>query len=341
MSFATFMEAALYGEGGYYARQTPGIGTEGDFVTGSSYSPLFGRATANLLRRLAVVLGGGTGFVEAGYGTGAHLAAVARALEGSETIQLAGWDRVPRELPTTVPTPDVRRLDSLDDIPHGGVRGMIFSYELFDALPFHRLIGRPTDGPGGPVGEMLVGLDDEGEFEWVVGDLSVEGLDGLLAQERLDPGQIADLSPAWGPVYRSLAERLGRGLLVTCDYGFERRRLLDPRIRRHGTLACYRRQRVHRNPFVSVGRQDLSAHVDFTTLRTVGERAGLSTVTLTRQARWLMACGLFDSLAEADAGERIEAKTLLDPAGMGEEIRVLVQAKGVDPAEFFDRDILG
>ena len=149
----------------------------------------------------------------------------------------------------------------------------------------------------------------------------------------LQPGQIADLAPGWVPLYAELARRLGRGLLVTCDYGFERERLLDARIRQHGTLACYTRQRVHRNPFVLVGEQDLTAHVDFTALRQAGEAAGLTTVALTRQALWLTACGLFEDLQDAGPEARQQAIALLDGEGMGEEIRVLVQARDMEVGE--------
>jgi SAM-dependent MidA family methyltransferase len=147
---------------------------------------------------------------------------------------------------------------------------------------------------------------------------------------------VADLAPGWVPLYRELAQRLGRGLLVTCDYGYERNRLLDPRVRRHGTLACYTRQRVHRNPFVLVGEQDLTAHVDLTALRRAGEESGLTTVALTRQALWLASCGLFADLAEAGPEARQSAMALLDGEGMGEEIRVLVQAREVDVEGLFD-----
>lgn len=335
------MEEALYAPGGYYARERLEIGPEGDFVTGSSFSPLFGRATASLHEKLDRLLEGGTSFLEAGCGSGAHLAAVAAALAGSPAVDLIGWDRVTRPLPPRGQLPRLRGLASLDEVRPGEIRGMIFSYELFDALPFHRLCGRRRGERAGGVAEILVGLDAGGGFQWVEGELSREGLTDLLADEVLQPGQVADLSPGWRPLYRSLAERLGQGLLVTCDYGFERRRLLDPRIRPHGTLACHRRHRVHRNPFVAVGEQDLSAHVDFTALCEEGEKAGLTTVTLTRQARWLTACGLFDSLADAPMEERVEAMTLLDPGGMGEEIRVLVQARGVDPEVLFNLEILG
>jgi SAM-dependent MidA family methyltransferase len=333
--FAVFMEEALYGEGGYYNRADLPIGEEGDYATGASLSPLFGRVTARLLERLDSALGNASAeLFEAGYGTGAHLESVVSALlERTLGRRIRAWDRVARPLPA-----GVERVRSLEEIGEGEIEGLIFSYELFDALPVHRLIGRAD----GSVGELWVDLD-EGSFVWREGEISDPALLDLLhdPDALLQPGQVADLSPGWAPLYRELARRLGRGLLVTCDYGFERERLLDPRIRFNGTLACYTRQRVHRNPFVKVGEQDLTAHVDFTALIRAGEAAGLRTVALTRQARWLTACGLFEELQGADAEARQSAMALLDGEGMGEEIRVLVQAKGIETEGLFEPGLLG
>ncbi len=314
--FATFMEEALYGEGGYYRREELPIGVEGDFVTGASFSPLFGRTTARLLRRLDDALGRPAEMFEAGYGAGEHLRHVVSSSKGR---RIRAWDRIARPVPS-----GVERVADLSGI--GEIEGLIFSYELFDALPVHRLVGRE----GGGVGELWVDVESEG-FVWREGELSDPALVDLLGGSALVPGQVADLAPGWAPLYGELARRLGCGLLVTCDYGFERAALLDPRVRGNGTLACYTRQRVHRNPFVRVGEQDLTAHVDFTALIRAGEAAGLRTVALTRQALWLTACGLFDEMQGADAAVRLQAMALLDGEGMGEEIRVLVQARGVDP----------
>src|SRR5262249_26215601 len=145
------------------------------------------------------------------------------------------------------------------------------------------------------------GLDRAGAFAWLPGGLSRSDLlSGVgLAGDELVPGQIADLAPAAATLYRELARRLGRGLLVTCDYGFERAQLLDRRVRRQGTLAAHRRHRVHRDALRAAGRQDLTAHVDFTALRRAGESEGLRTVAFTRLARWLLACGIFAELRMA------------------------------------------
>lgn len=329
--FAAFMDEALYGEGGYYRRDDLPIGEEGDFVTGSSFSPLFGRSTARVLRRLDGILGRPADFFEAGSGTGVHLANVASTLldrEAKPDRRLLAWDRIVRPLPAGI----VRVNDPAEA---GAIEGMIFSYELFDALPVHRLIGRADGG----VGELWVNLDADQGFTWKEGELSDPSLLGLLGESALQPGQIADLAPGWAPLYGELARRLRRGLLVTCDYGYERDRLLDPRVRQHGTLACYTRQRVHRNPFVKVGEQDLTAHVDLTALIRAGEDAGLTTVTLTRQALWLAACGLFADLTDAGPTERQAAMALLDGEGMGEDIRVLVQMRNVGVEELFDVDV--
>ncbi len=329
--FAEFMEEALYGAGGYYTRPRPAIGRDGDYVTGSALSPLFGRATARLLRRLDRELGGPAEYFEAGYGGAEHLGAVAEVAGAGR--RLVAWDRVPRPLPA-----GVEGLARPEELGARSIAGLVFSYELFDALAIHRLVGLEDGG----LGELLVAVDGHGAFGWRPGGLSDPRLAELLPPgAALEPGQIADLAPGWTPLYRRLASRLGRGLMVTCDYGFPLSRLLDARVRRHGTLACYRRHTVHRDPFRDVGEQDLTAHVDFDALRRAGEAEGLATVALTRQARWLLACGLFDELAGAGAETRAAARRLLDGEGMGEEIRVLVQAREVDAEALLDRELLG
>jgi len=327
LPFAEFMDEALYGEGGYYATPRPRIGPAGDYVTGASISPLFGASTARLLERLGERLGGDADLLEAGYGDGSHLEAVVAALAPGHRGRLLGWERVTRPLPAPVVD-----LPALEAVAASRVRGLVFSYELFDALPFHRF-RRAGDGWE----ELRVEARDGG-FAWRRAPLSRPELSPLVEPyaELAQDGQIVDLAPAWTSLYARLAAALDAGLLVTCDYGFERHRLLDPRIRRHGTLACYRRHRVHRNPFVDVGRQDITAHVDFSALIAEGERAGLGTLGLVSQAEWLGACGVFDGLDRAAPGTRLEAARLLDPAAMGTEIRVLVQAREVDAGGLFD-----
>lgn len=330
VTFHDFMQEALYAEGGYYAGARAPVGRGGDFVTGSSFSPLFAAATARLLARLDAALGVRADYLEAGYGNGDHVAGVAEA--AGEGRRLLAWDRVARPLPD-----GVARVGDLEELPERSLAGLVFSYELFDALPVHRLLRRED----GRLGELWVALDSRGDFSWREGELSAPDLPERcgLDPEALERGQIADLAPGWRPLLRSLARRLDRGLLVTCDYGYERPRLLDPRVRRTGTLACYRGHTVHRDPFRDVGRQDLTAHVDWTALVEEGETAGLDTVALAPQALWLTALGIFQDLPGAELATRLEAATLLDPEGMGGDSKVLVQGRGLDAATLLEVEL--
>ena len=128
-------------------------------------------------------------------------------------------------------------------------------------------------------------------------------------------------------------------MLVTIDYGFPDRQLFDPRIRRFGTAASYAGQRVHRDLLAAPGEQDLSAHVNFGDLQRAGEREGAATLFDGRLAKFLLALDvtqhpLFQPVVEpADLEEamavreaREEARRLVLPDGIGEEMRVLVQA---------------
>jgi SAM-dependent MidA family methyltransferase len=136
----------------------------------------------------------------------------------------------------------------------------------------------------------------------------------------------------------TVAQKLQRGYLLTIDYGYPAHRYYNPR-RREGTLQCYYLHRYHNNPYINVGRQDLTAHVNFTALERQGELCGLDVVGFTQQALFLMALGLGDRIASLSANDaevfdlatflrRREAlHQLIDPMGLG-GFGVLVQSKG-------------
>jgi SAM-dependent MidA family methyltransferase len=87
-----------------------------------------------------------------------------------------------------------------------------------------------------------------------------------------------------------------------------------------------------------VGKQDMTAHIDFTTVMRTGESHGLETAGFTTQSRFLAALGIgagVDSVAK-ESPEALEeyfarrraVQELIDPAGLG-RIRVLAQSRGI------------
>jgi SAM-dependent MidA family methyltransferase len=133
------------------------------------------------------------------------------------------------------------------------------------------------------------------------------------------------------------ASDLGRGVLLLIDYGYPASELYDPVRRGEGTLRAYLRHRVHADPYVHVGRQDLTAHVDVTAVERAAAAAGLWHIGTTTQAEFLVGLGTQDLLQaiQADPATTLESylelrsglMRLLDPSAMG-RFRVMAFGRG-------------
>lgn len=332
ISFLDFMQAALYDpEEGYYARGAP-IGDEGDFVTSPHVSSAFAGAVA---RAFAVDMdglapSGPVDFVEVGAGDGRFLEDFSRWLARMDLrlhsrLRLTAVERsaAAREsLGARRIDPAPRILGGVEELEEGSVSGWVFSNELYDALPVARLVGS-AEGTR----ELRVGVRGEA-FVWVA-EPAAPDLHALLQSigVTLEPGQMGEVAPAAEPLHRRLARALDRGWLVTVDYGHPARILYHPFARPNGTLAVHAGGRRGGDPLLAPGEHDLTAHVNWDVLIRAGEAEGLRVDRLVRQGIFLTEAGVFDFAAN-DA-EKWRVYRLVDPGGMGEEISVLVQSKGV------------
>ncbi len=221
--------------------------------------------------------------------------------------------------------PAPRILESVEELAESSIRGWIFSNELYDALPVVRVMGS-ADG----LQELRVGWEGE-SFEWkavpAAADLRAH-LDafGIV----LEPGQKGEIAQGAAGMHRRLARALARGWLVAFDYGHPARGALPPFARPEGTLSVHSGGRRGGDPLEEPGAHDLTAHVNWDVLLAAGEAEGLHTDRLMRQGMFLVEAGIFDFVA-SDA-EKWRVFRLVDPGGMGEEISVLVQSKGVATA---------
>ena len=133
--------------------------------------------------------------------------------------------------------------------------------------------------------------------------------------------------------------RLGRGFVLTVDYGHEAAELYNERHQR-GTVLAYARHPVSEDLLRAPGEQDLTAHVSFTALEQCGRRAGLERTGLRDAAGVSDGHGtrrtslrICTSRARAKWRRlrgRLLLKTLIHPEGMGETFRVFVQHKGIE-----------
>lgn len=330
ISFRDFMAAALYDpEGGYYARGAA-IGEPGDFATSPTISPAFAAAIARRFREETRRFEGVIDFVELGAGDGRFLADLAASLEREDPsfasrVRLTAVEGSARARETLarrgLPGPP-RLLASAEELRPGSVSGWIFSNELFDALPVARV-----EGSAEGLQELRVGCEGE-RFVWVRAP-APEPCRAHLASFgiALAPGQIGEIALDAAPLYRDLSRALALGSIVTVDYGHRAAVLYHPLARPRGTLAVHSGGRRGGDPLERPGEVDLTAHVNWDDLARAGEAEGLVTRGIFRQGRYLSEAGLFD-LVESDA-EKWRAYRLVDPEGMGEELSVLVQSRGI------------
>lgn len=330
ISFVDFMGAALQDPSdGYYARGAA-IGEGGDFVTSPHVSSAFGAALARLFAIDAEALPGTVDFVEVGAGDGrlledftAALAEIDPDLHGRLRVTaVEASERARRDLAARRILPEPRILSSADELPESSVEGWVFSNELYDALPVARVAGSDRG-----LEELRVEARGDG-FAWVAAPAGAALRDYLESfGVALDPGQQAEISPDAERLHGRLARAIARGWLVAFDYGHPSRVLYHPFARPLGTLAVHRGGARGGDPLLDPGKQDLTAHVNWDALIRAGEAAGLHTDRLARQGIYLTEAGIFD-FARSDA-EKWRIYRLVDPAGMGEEISVLVQSRGV------------
>ena len=349
MTFAEYMGLCLYDpKYGYYAAPRQRIGRGGDFFTSSSVHALFGRLICRQLHEMWQLLGSESfTVVEQGAGEG-HLCLdildEAQRLDPRFYDNLCyvlveigadGRERQQRLLEKHIST-DRIRWSSLDDLQ--GLEGCFLSNELVDAFPVH-LVEQTAEG----LQEIYVGWSDDGPVE-VLDTPSTPDLAAYFA--RLDltlaEGNRAEVNLGAVRWMESVAAVLKRGFAITIDYGYPAQELFAP-LRKTGTLMCYRKHQAHEDPFQNIGCQDITSHVDFTTLQKVGAEHGLETLFFGPQYRFLMGLGFVQSLMEMEAQEsdpdraralRMTLKNLIMPeAGMGETFKVLVQGKNVDAAQ--------
>jgi SAM-dependent MidA family methyltransferase len=338
MPFARFMELALYEpEAGYYTAHrsddeaAAGPGRAGDFLTAPEGHPIFGWALARHLESVWEALDRPARFVvrEHGAGTGALAAGILDGLRRAdsalrEAIRYQVVDASETRLAALRQRLEASGLAAtLEPFDSRPERGAVVANELVDALPVHRVEG----GPDGALLERFVTLGADGGFATTLGAPSTPALAARLRAEGIElaPGQPAEVCLAIDPWVADAGAGLAAGELLLIDYGYPADELYRPE--RGSTLRAYHRHRVHADPLVAIGRQDLTAHVDLTAVERAAVAAGLTPIGRTTQARFLAALGAGELLVglqgepTTDLAGYLEAKSalvrMLDPRVTG------------------------
>ena len=340
--FADFMRECLYHPvHGYYSKAESQRFV--DYYTSVDVHPIFGRLLARKVAEMWEQLSRPREFVlvEAGAGVGRlalHILDFCEAklpdfygavryvaVDRSAARREQAFGRLGRHAAGV-------RLQISAEIPLRIPAGCVFSNELIDALPAHRVVMEK-----GALQEIFVSCE-HGKFVDVVAPISTCAINEYFATQgvTLHEAQHAEAGLEVCDWIIEVGRRIERGFVLTIDYGHRAAELFDERHMR-GTLLAYKGHRVSEDFYASPGEQDLTAHVNFTALETWGKRSGLETSEFTSQSAFLLALGQANEFADLyDPGQteaeqvhaRLQLKTLIHPEGMGERFQVLVQRKG-------------
>lgn len=338
LRFDEYQRMALYDpDHGFFSTRADRAGRDGDFLTAPELSPLFAECVAHALREDAAALNASEFHIlDAGAGRGTltrdlwhalrphslartihfHLLETSRAARDQHVRTLA---ELPRDQWTSYASEQ-----ELPKTPWD--HGALVANELFDNLPVRRvMMGRELQ-------EIYVRVGPKTVREELVP--APPELQAYLESQsvRLATGQTAEICIEAPGFLGRLLSHFRRGAAVLIDYGDEARHLYDVARFPHGTLATHRGHSTHTDPYAGPGEHDLTAHVNFTPLRSTMESAGLRILFFGTQMRFLVDHGLLDALQRRldgaqDDFERLRwnqwAKQLYHPEAMGEAFRVL------------------
>jgi len=340
ISFAEFMQEALYAPGlGYYSAGAKKFGADGDFVTAPEISPLFGYVLA---RQCAAVLGqlDGGQVLEPGAGSGALAVSLLRKLEQlnalpdrylilevSADLQRRQQQRLREEVPHLAD-----RVIWLAQLPQG-FSGVIVANEVADALPFERVVKRQ-----GVLQQYRVAVEDE-KFVWrfaAAPELLRQAISSIETHldEPLADGYETEISPAVSNWITDLSAAIDAGFIFLFDYGVTRREYYAPD-RYRGWLRCHFRHRVHGDPLILPGIQDLTTWVDFSAVAQAAQASGLEVAGFVTQAHFMLHGGLDEELTDFTSlpiAQQLElsrqVKLLTLPGEMGESFKCIGLSRG-------------
>ncbi|MFE0502735.1 class I SAM-dependent methyltransferase [Lysobacter soli] len=344
--FSRFMELALYAPGlGYYSAGASKFGESGDFVTAPELGPIFAACVAESVAPVFQQLGPQARFFELGGGTGAFAEVALKRLmeldalpdrycilEPSAQLRHRQRERLQERL---VP-PLFELVEWLDGPFDDEWDGVLFANEVIDALPTPRFAIE-----AGEVYEEHVAVEG-GELTRVLRPAdaflgnAVRHLERQLGRE-FEHGYRSEALPQLPYWVQAVSGGMRNGAMLFVDYGYSRGEFYLPE-RSDGTLRAFYRHRMHAEPLLWPGLQDLTASVDFTALAEAGVAAGFDFAGYCSQASFLLGNGLAGVLERieriADEGERMkrtqEVKRLTLPSEMGERFQVMGFEKGVE-----------
>ena len=336
ITFETFMDLGLYHpEWGYYMTDNVRIGPHGDFYTSSHMHPIFGWLLANQLDEIKLKMGNPADFtiLEIGAGRGYLAAGILHYIEKYLKWD-APWKYIIIEKNPFTLKDQKQQLEnyesrviwksSLGDV--NKFCGCIVTNELLDAFPVHLVLKKDH------FQEIYVEANEKGFIE-TVGGLSCPELSGYIERFNIPEiqGYRTEINLRIKDYLKVIGSILSEGFLISIDYGYSSREYYSE-ARNKGTLLSYYQHKISEDPYMNIGNQDITAHINFSALKDWGNDLGFKTIGYCPQGTFLVSLGIGEIIAKELEKDPTFELELLKIKGllfdMGESHQVMIQHKG-------------
>lgn len=327
--FDEFMQLVLYFPGlGYYTKPDVKIGKEGDFFTASHLGSVFGFLLSRQIESLWQKMGCPQNFTIAEIGPAMgylakdildEISFPARyfLIEINPALKKIQMERLKKHADRVFWFSSCEELETFE--------GVIICNEIFDALPVR-----------------LFEINESAEAKEVYVSVEKSELIEILLPCRQDTLEYlkefapwvleikkyrSEVNLAMKSLIETLSKKLKKGYILIFDYGYTSQEYYHPD-RNRGTLLCYHKHQINENPYINIGEQDITAHINFTAVQKWAKQAGLKLEGYFSQGSYLV------SLCDEKILKKIYQKNLIQhfkrivlPQGMGESHRVMILSK--------------
>lgn len=337
IKFAKFMEMSLYEPGlGYYTSEKTYIGKAGDFYTSQHVHQIFGTMIGRQIEEMWRIMEEPSEFfiIEPGAGMGYMCKDIMDYLNKRNILEAftyliieinpSLYEKQNKLLACFLNK--VKWLQSISEIK--GLKGCVLSNELLDSFPVHIIVMEDE------LKEIYVGIQDN-EFKEIPTAPVDESLINYISEFSIDiqKGYRTEINLRIKEWLIALSKALSEGFILTIDYGYPAQDYYSEE-RNRGTLLCYHKHQLSENPYENIGEQDITAHVNFSSVKRWGEELGFKTLGFCQQGTYLVSLGIDEMIRELFQQsndylfEIAKIKRLILPGTIGETHKVMIQYKG-------------
>jgi NADH dehydrogenase [ubiquinone] 1 alpha subcomplex assembly factor 7 len=325
LNIAEFIQICQFENDGYYLKTNP-IGRANDFITSPEISQMFGEVLAIfLINYWENKIKNNFNLVELGPGKGTLLKDILRTSSINEkflnsmNLTLVDKNKSLIDIQKKIMNSENITWCEEFDISNKNIPSIIYSNEFFDCFPVQQFHKKEKWY------EKYVNYNEVEQNFFLVSQ-QVEDKKILKSLEKFEQVKVAEIARSRDEYFKLVCKfiKKHKGVFITIDYGYKN----PPNYLSLQTIFQHKKTHL----FENIGKQDITAHVNFDELIFIANEYNLKIETFCSQKDFLISCGIKErkkNLLKNKSDETIkkinsEYDRLVDNSQMGEIFKVLV-----------------